>query len=108
MIYKQLHPTNDFRNIDQLIKNSNLNLEELKRIDKEQPRGSILYRYYVQPYADGKIHWQIIKVLKKTCIVQACEGINLDEWVKGQYSIKKGYAEQMIEWRLETEKLNKK
>lgn len=105
MKYKQLYPTTDYSNINQLIKNSELNLAELKRIDAQQPKGSILFRYFYEPYADGRIHWQVVKVSNRTCTVMACEGINLDEWAKGTQAIKLGYAEEMIKRRVAMETL---
>lgn len=105
MIYRQLFPTSDYKDIDALMKNADKNFEELKRIDSEQPEESILYRYFNEQYADGYITYQVIKVNKVTCHIQACEGINLDEWKKGTFSCRIGYAESKIKQRLAMEKL---
>lgn len=101
MIYKQLYPTTDYKDMDALLKNADKNFDELKRIDREQPQGSILYRYFNVPYADGHVTYQVIKVSKITCHIMACEGINLDEWKKGTFSCRTGYAESMIKQRID-------
>lgn len=103
MIYKQLYPTNDFSNIDKTMENASKNLAELVRIDSEQPKNAILYRYFKTPYADGQIHYQVIEVNGNTCTIMACQGINLDEWDKGTHKVELGFAKEMIKQRTQLE-----
>lgn len=108
MIYKQLYPTNDWLNPEKVIENSEKNLEELQRIDSEQPKDSLLYRYYRKQYADGWIFYQVINVSEKTCTVLACEGINLDEWKTGLFTVDTEHVKEMIDIRIKLENLLKK
>ena len=81
MRYTQLFPTNDYSNIDKLIENSQKNHEHLKEIDKKQKaKGTILFRHFTVPVADGYSYYQITKVGKKTATVELCGGICLDEY----------------------------
>lgn len=104
MIYKQLYQTTDFSEPNFRM-NAEKNFDELKRIDSLQPEDSILFRYWKESYGDGNIFYQVVKVNKKTCIIQVCSGICLDEWDKGMYEVNIGYAKQMIKNRLDLEKL---
>lgn len=85
MLYKQLYPTNDWKDINVVMANAEKNFDELKRIDSLQPEGSIQYRYFKVPYADSFIIYQVTKVNTKAgiCTIMACTGINLDEWGEG-------------------------
>jgi hypothetical protein len=83
MIYKQQNPTDDFSNIDMVIKNSDLNLKHLKQIDAEQEKKGekLLYRYFAVPVADGNVFYQVTKVGKRNVTVKLCPGICIDEYV---------------------------
>lgn len=85
MLYSKKYPTDDYSNIDQLIKNSDANLEHLQAIDKAQAsKGEkLLYRYFNRPVADGKAWYQVTKVNKKTATVTWCDGICLDNYQDG-------------------------
>jgi hypothetical protein len=61
--------------------NSEHNYEVLKRIDQQQrDRGELLWRYFRRNVADGYAYYQIVRVTKKSAIVEVCRGICLDEW----------------------------
>jgi hypothetical protein len=85
MEYKPLYPTNDYSNINDLFKNSYLNLTELERISNSQPEDSILYRYFRVQVADGYTYYQVIKVNKKTCKIKICDGIDLDNYLSSYF-----------------------
>jgi hypothetical protein len=80
--YKQLYPTDmGFDKIREVCQNSERNLDELKRIDKQaRENGTLLYRYFSTPVADGRAYYQITRVKKSTCVLTRCEGICLDEY----------------------------
>ena len=80
MLYKQNHQTDNWDDIDEIISNSEKNLKQLKKIDKKQPVGSILYRYFVVPVADDYAYYQIVKVNDSICVVRLCNGICLDNY----------------------------
>jgi hypothetical protein len=79
MEYTQQHPT-DSRDWRQNGENSRLNLEHLKQIDRSAQNAGVspLYRCFSVPVADGKAHYQVVRVKKKTAIVRICDGICLD------------------------------
>lgn len=103
MKYKQIYPTDDFSDIDAVMENARLNFEELKRIDKAQPEGQILYRYFNVPYADGKVTFQVTELKGDDCIISACTGINLDEWDENRYIAKQADVKKRIEARINLE-----
>ena len=80
--YKQLYPTDmGFDRIRELRLNWENNFKELSRIDKEaQDNGTLLYRYFSTPVADGRAYYQVTKVKSKTCILTRCTGICPDEY----------------------------
>ena len=80
MKYQQHFPTssNDWQ---KNIVNSEHNLDVLNGIDEEQrKRGLLLWRYFNVNVADGYAYYQVVKVTKKSAIVEICRGICLDEW----------------------------
>ena len=85
MLYSKQFPIDDYSNIDQSIKNSDLNLKHLQDIDKAQEaKGeNLLYRYFFRPVADGRAWYQVTKVTKKTATVTWCDGICLDDYQDG-------------------------
>lgn len=103
MVYKQLFQTTDFSDKN-LVSNAQKNFEELQRIEKECSKG-LLYRWWSEPYADGKIFYQVTKVNKATCNVLICSGICLDEWETGEGRINIAYVEEMLRRRDALEKL---
>lgn len=107
MRYKQVYPTTDFSDIDLVMKNAELNFNELKRIDSLQPDGEILYRYFEVPYADGKVTFQVTEILPSgKCVISSCLGINLDEWDKGSYIVSVNDVKEIINLRLKIKNLN--
>lgn len=61
--------------------NSDRNYDVLKTIDREQRnRGELLWRYFRRNVADGYAYYQVVRVTKKSAIVEVCRGICLDEW----------------------------
>lgn len=106
MKYEQIYPTTDFSDIDALMANARRNLEQLKRIDKAQPEGEILYRYFDVPYADGKVTYQVTELKGDKCVVSACTGINLDEWFTKSYETDVSIVKGLIQCRLYMEKLS--
>lgn len=80
--YKQIYPTDmGFDRIRELRQNLEKNLAELKRIDKESmEKGTLLYRYFSTPVADGRAFYQVTKMGKKTCTLTRCAGICPDEY----------------------------
>lgn len=80
MKYKQHFPT-PFTDWEKARVNSEHNYDVLNGIDREQrDRGLLLWRYFRRNVADGYAYYQIVKVTKKTAIVEVCRGICLDEW----------------------------
>jgi hypothetical protein len=80
MKYKQHFPT-PFTDWEKARVNSEHNYDVLKGIDKEQrDRGLLLWRYFRRNVADGYAYYQIVRVTKKSAIVEVCRGICLDEW----------------------------
>jgi hypothetical protein len=80
MKYKQHFPTstNDWSKNSI---NAEHNLDILEGIDREQEqRGELLWRNFRRNVADGYAYYQIVKVTKKSAIVEVCRGICLDEW----------------------------
>lgn len=80
MKYKQHFPTmsNDWK---KNIENSEHNFDVLNGIDDEQrKRGELKWRYFKVNVADGYAYYQVVKVTKRSAIVQICRGICLDEW----------------------------
>ena len=80
--YKQLYPTDmGFDRIRELQQNWENNLKELRRLDKEaQDNGTLLYRYFSTPVADGRAYYQVTRVKSKTCVLTRCPGICPDEY----------------------------
>lgn len=104
MKYEQIYPTTDFSDIDALMANARRNLEQLKRIDKAQPEGQILYRYFNVPYADGKVTFQVTELKGDKCVISACTGINLDEWDTKSYVVNTEQVKNLIQLRDKIEK----
>ena len=81
MKYKQLYPTDDYSNIDEIISNSDKNLEHLITIDNVQAeKNLLLYRYFRIQVADGYVYYQVTKVGKNISEVTLCNGICLDDY----------------------------
>ena len=80
MKYKQHFPT-PFTDWEKARVNSEHNYDVLKGIDMEQrDKGLLLWRSFRRNVADGYAYYQVIKVTKKSAIVEVCRGICLDEW----------------------------
>jgi len=80
MKYKQHFPT-DMTDWQRASVNSEHNYNVLKGIDIEQrDKGLLLWRNFRRNVADGYAYYQVIKVTKKSAIVEVCRGICLDEW----------------------------
>ena len=107
MRYTQVYPTNDFSRIVEMIGNSEKNLDELIKIDEAQPEGSIMYRYFRVPYADGMIFYQVVGLTNTNATILACSGICLDEWMTGEQIVSRKWVEEQIKWRFYIEKIKK-
>jgi hypothetical protein len=111
MKYIQQAPTDDWSNIDQTIKNSELNLAHLKSIDKTQAEKgeSLLYRYFNRPIADGLAWYQVTKVTAKTATVTLCDGICLDDYqdmlLGEENTLPRNMIENLVSSRIALEKL---
>ena len=109
MLYVQQFPTDNWDDIDEIISNSKKNLKHLQEIDKTQPEGSILHRYFSLPVADGMAHYQIVKINKATCKVKICNGICLDNYqdytLGEEATISLATATSQVNRRLGLEKL---
>ena len=81
MKYTQPHPT-DIRGDWQVsIANGRLNYEHLKEINRvAKEEGTLLHRSFSLQVADGKVHYQITKLKKKSVVVELCLGICPDEY----------------------------
>ena len=80
MKYKQHFPT-PLTDWEKARVNSEHNYDVLKKIDREQrDKGELLWRYFRRNVADGYAYYQVVKVTKKSAIVEVCRGICLDEW----------------------------
>lgn len=81
----------DFSKIDEMIENSNKNLEHLKDIDSFAKKNKqLLFRYFYLNVADGRAFYQITKITKTKATVTLCDGICLDNYadtVLGEESI---------------------
>ncbi len=111
MKYIQQAPTDDWSDIDQMIKNSDLNLNHLKAIDKAQgEKGEgLLFRHFSRPVADGLAWYQVTKVTPKTATVTLCSGICLDDYVDGmigeEATLPRNIVENLVVSRIALEKL---
>jgi len=113
--YPKFQIGEDFSKIDEMIENSNKNLEHLKDIDKFAKKNKqLLFRYFYLNVADGRAFYQITKVTKTKAIVTLCDGICLDNYadrVLGEEStIPLTQAQEFVEQRDRIEELfsNKK
>lgn len=111
MKYTQQAPTDDWSNIDQLIKNSETNLNHLKSIDRTQAEKGegLLYRYFHRPVADGRAWYQVTKVTARTATVTLCDGICLDDYCDSllgeENTLPRNMVEQLVSSRIAMEKL---
>jgi hypothetical protein len=84
MKYQPIFDTNiggGFEKINEIIENSNKNLEHLRAIDAvAKQRGELLHRFFDLPVADGKAYYQITRVTKTKATVTLCDGICLDNY----------------------------
>ena len=81
MEYRQRHPTDIQTDWQIAIANSKLNFEHLQYIDRlVKAAGGLLHRSFSTPVADGRVHYQITRIKKKTAVVKLCPGICLDEY----------------------------
>ena len=80
MKYKQHFPTTS-KDWTKNFENSEHNLNILNGIDNEQrEKGELLWRYFRRNVGDGYAYYQVVKVTKKSAVVEVCTGICLDEW----------------------------
>ena len=81
MLYTKQHSV-DTGNWRQDMTNSRLNFDHLKQIDAAAQRAGVspLYRCFSLTVADGKVHYQVVRVKKKTAVVKLCDGICLDDY----------------------------
>jgi hypothetical protein len=111
--YQPIFDTNlggGFENIDQVIENSNKNLEHLRAIDTAAKKfGGLLHRFFYVGVADGRAYYQITKVTKTKTTVELVSGICLDEYadqILGEKStIETIKAEQLVKSRQALEDL---
>jgi hypothetical protein len=79
--YPKFEIGEDFSKIDEMIENSNKNLEHLKAIDSfAKKKRQFLFRYFYVNVADGRAFYQITKVTKTRATVTLCDGICLDNY----------------------------
>lgn len=80
MKYKQEYPT-PLSDWETARRGAEYNYDALKIIDREQrDKGELLWRYFRRNVADGYAYYQVVRVTKKSAIVEVCRGICLDEW----------------------------
>ena len=111
MKYTQQAPTDDWSNIDQIIKNSETNLNHLKSIDRAQAEKGeqLLYRYFSRPVADGLAWYQVTKVTPRTATVTLCTGICLDDYqdmlLGEENTVPRNAIENLVSSRIAMEEL---
>jgi hypothetical protein len=80
MKYKQHFKTEDI-DWQEAHVNSKHNYDVLEGIDKAQrDKGELLWRNFRRNVADGYAYYQVVRVTKKSAIVEVCRGVCLDEW----------------------------
>ena len=77
-------PLDDFKNIDNVVKQSEDNLKHLLELEeKSSKKHSLLGGIFHVSVADGQVFYQVVNVKSKTAVVKLCEGICLDNYVDG-------------------------
>ena len=89
-----------------MIKDSEINFDHLKQIDKQaKEKGELLYRYFDEVVADGRVFYQVVSINENagTCKIMLCNEICLDEYQHNYFGagrvIDIEYAKQKIKQR---------
>lgn len=110
MLYKPKKQI-DFSNWENIGDVIDTNFKHLKEIDNQQEaKGEpLLYRYFFRSVADGRAHYQVVKVGAKDVTIALCDGICPDGYADPMFGkgckLPRHLVEQMVNGRIAMDRL---